>query len=285
MATRIGLSAGVFTLIAAGAMVTAGSGPQQPRDRTVSQQRSIERAGFDAAIAKLERAAAEQPGDARAQHLVGTFYYQKARDHALGAGERRGYIERGLAAEDRALAADPDFVDALVYKNILLRTRATLEPDPAVRQAIVRDADELRNRALQLAQAQRWKNVPEGAVVDTDVPPPPPPPPPPGGTAEPIRWVYAKTAVSAAAGVPVQTRHVRPIFAPMAIVSGYKGDVVVEASLDSRGRVAQVKVVKSIPLLTQATIDAVRQWEFDPTSLPSGGAAITVTATFTPPLR
>jgi TonB family protein len=276
----------VIALSVVGALLVARSAAQQmPRDRTMSDQRATERAAFDRKAADMEQAAAQQPGNAQAQHLVGSFYYEKSRDVALSAEERRGYIDRGIAAEDRALAADPEYVEALVYKNILLRTKATMDTDPAVQAALIREADALRNRALELAQAQRGKAIPEGTVVNTNVPQPPPPPPPPGGASEPIKWVYAETQVAAAAGAPVKTRDVRPIFAPMVIKSGYKGEVVVEANVDSRGKVSQVRVIRSQPMLTQATIDAVRQWEFDPATVPAGGTLITVTANFTPPAR
>ena len=79
---------------------------------------------------------------------------------ALSADERRGYIDRGIAAEDRALAADPDYVEALVYKNILLRTKATMESDPAVKAALVREADALRNRALSWRRRNAGRRFP-----------------------------------------------------------------------------------------------------------------------------
>ncbi len=97
--------------------------------------------------------------------------------------------------------------------------------------------------------------------------------------------MYADTNFTAAGTAPVRTKDVRPIYAPMVIASGVKGEVVVEASVDARGRVGQLKVVKSQPMLTQATIDAVRQWEFDPATVAAGGSTITVTANFTPPSR
>jgi TonB family protein len=276
----------VIALSVVGSALAAHTAAQQmPRDRTMPEQRATERAAFDRRAAELEQAAAQQPANAQAQHLVGTFYYEKSRDVALSADERRGYIDRGIASEDRALAADPEYVEALVYKNIMLRTKATMEPDRATQAALIREADALRNRALELAQKQRGKAIPEGAVVNTNVPPPPPPPPPPGGVAEPIKWVYAETTISATADAPVKTKDVRPIFAPMVIASGYKGEVVLEASIDVRGRVTEVRIVKSQPMLTQATIDAVRQWEFDPKTVAAGGSVITVTANFTPPSR
>jgi TonB family protein len=160
-----------------------------------------------------------------------------------------------------------------------------MESDPAAQAALVREADALRNRALELSQAQRGKATPAGTVVSTHFPPPPSPPPPPGGVSEPITWVYAETSVTAAAGVPTKTRDVRPIFAPMVIASGYKGEVVLDAKVDGHGRVTELRVVRSQPMLTQAAIDAVRQWEFDPATVPAGGSLITVTANFVPPAR
>jgi TonB family protein len=216
---------------------------------------------------------------------VGYFYLEKTRDQSLTADEKRVYIKRGLAAEDRALVADPDYVEALVYKNLLLRTQATVETDAELQATLLHEADTLRNRALELQRARPASyTIPEGTVV-TPGPPPPPPPPPPGGVDGPINWVYAHTAITTVGKAPVKTKDRRPVYAPMVIASGYKGEVVLEAKIDPAGKVAQVRVIKSQPMLTQATIDAVRQWEFDPATVDVGGSLITVTATFTPPTR
>jgi TonB family protein len=281
MSKRIRFAAGVFAGLGIGGIVTARSATQQmPRDRTPTEQHASERAAFDRKAGEMERIAAQKPRDAQAQHLLGTLYYERSRDPSLGADERRGYLARGVAAEDRALAANPDYVEALVYKNILLRTQAAMESDPATRDDLIRQADALRNRALDRRQSQATQAIPAGTVVTTNVPPPPPP----GGVSEPIKWVYAETEIAAAGKAPVQTRHVRPIYAPMVIASGIQGQVVLEAGIDARGKVGQVRVVQSVAMLTQATIDAVRQWEFDPASV-AEHASITVTATFTPPVR
>ena len=285
MAKSVGVALGVVAVLSLAVVARERSAPQQmPRDRTATEQRSSDHASFESKVAELERTAAQRPADAAAQHLVGTFYLEKTRDQSLSAGERRDYIARGLEAEDRALQINPDYVEALVYKNILLRTKALTEPDPAAKEALIREADGLRNRALQLRSAGAAEPIPEGTVV-TPGPPPPPPPPPPGGTDGPIKWVYAETNFTAAGQSPVRTKDVRPIYAPMVIASGVKGEVVLEASVDARGKVGQVRVVRTQPMLTQATIDAVRQWEFDPATVAAGGSLITVTANFTPPSR
>jgi protein TonB len=71
----------------------------------------------------------------------------------------------------------------------------------------------------------------------------------------------------------------------MVIASGYKGEVMLEVKIDVAGKVAWIRVIKTQPMLTQAAIDAVRQWEFDPTSVDAAGSLIVVTAIFRPPTR
>jgi protein TonB len=285
MARGVAEALGVLAVVSLAAVARERPPAEQmPRDRTATDQRSSDRASFERKIAELQKTAAERPADAAAQHLIGTFLYEKTRDQSLSDADRRDYIARALEAEDKALQINPDYVDALVYKNILLRTKALTEPEPGLKEALIREADALRNRALELRKAGAGEPIAEGTVV-TPGPPPPPPPPPPDGTAVPIKWVYADTELRAAGTVPVRTKDVRPIYAPMVIASGIKGEVVVEATIDARGKVAQMRVVKTQPMLTQATIDAVRQWEFDPATVPSGGSIITVTANFTPPAR
>jgi protein TonB len=46
-----------------------------------------------------------------------------------------------------------------------------------------------------------------------------------------------------------------------------EGTVVIEALVDEQGRVADARVVKSIPLLDPSALDAAKQWEFKPATL------------------
>jgi TonB family protein len=242
---------------------------------------------FELAIQSLERVAALRPADPEAHHVVGTYYFEKTRDQTLAPATKQAYIERGIAAEDEALAINPEYVEALVYKNILLRVQANSELDPVRKQALVSQADALRNKALQLQKNRFMAPVPAGTVVNlASAPPPPPPPPPPGAPpASEMKWVYGEADYTVVIGRrPVKTREVRPIYPPMAISGGIEGTVILEATVDRRGRVAEVKVVESLPLLTQSTIDAVRQWEFDPGSLAvDASTVISVSATFKKP--
>ena len=57
---------------------------------------------------------------------------------------------KGIASVDRALQIKPDYMEALVYKNLLLRLQANLEKDPAKQQQLIKDADKLRDKAQEL---------------------------------------------------------------------------------------------------------------------------------------
>ena len=54
---------------------------------------------------------------------------------------------------------------------------------------------------------------------------------------------------------------------------------MLEATIDVRGQVDAIRVLKSPPLLDQAAIDAVRQWRFTPTLL--NGVPVPVIMTVT----
>ena len=56
-----------------------------------------------------------------------------------------------------------------------------------------------------------------------------------------------------------------------------EGVVILEAAIGANGKVQEARVLRSIPLLDQAAIDAVRQWEFTPTLL--NGVAVPVVMT------
>jgi periplasmic protein TonB len=78
---------------------------------------------------------------------------------------------------------------------------------------------------------------------------------------------------------PVKTRDVSPVYPEIAQTARVQGVVILEATIDEQGRVSDVRVLRSIPLLDMAAIDAVRQWEFTPTLL--NGAPVSVIMTMT----
>ena len=78
---------------------------------------------------------------------------------------------------------------------------------------------------------------------------------------------------------PTKIKDVRPVYPPIAQTARVSGVVIVEARIEGDGRVSQARVLRSIPLLDQAALDAVTQWEFQPTLM--NGVPVPVIMTLT----
>jgi protein TonB len=235
------------------------------------------------------------PQTREAHHIVATYYYEIAtKDTALTREQKRETIVKGIAAEDRALAIDPNYVPALVYKNVLLRLQANLTPDPSDQERLIAEADQLRQTAIVLGgKATPVRDGTTTPVLDASMPPPPPPPPPPaaggtmlfvpagvesrGTTADPVH-------IGGPIAAPMKIRDVKPVYPPIAAQAGIQGVVIVEVLIDSAGNVAEGRVLRSIPLLDQAALDAVKQWKFMPVVVDGVArpAMMTVTVNFHP---
>jgi protein TonB len=111
-----------------------------------------------------------------------------------------------------------------------------------------------------------------GGLVNVPTPPPPPPvePPPPQKIAR-VGFQGIKE--------PKRVNYVVPEYPDLARRAGVGGTVILEAVLDVTGRVHGVRVLRSVPLLDEAAIRAVRQWRYTPTEL--NGVPVQVLMTIT----
>ena len=106
---------------------------------------------FDKTMEALHKAAEIRPDDPQGHQLVATYYWEKShKDKTLSTAVKRDYILKGLEATDRALKINPDYVDALTYKNILLRMQANIETDMAKRAQLLKEADVVQARSTEL---------------------------------------------------------------------------------------------------------------------------------------
>ena len=78
---------------------------------------------------------------------------------------------------------------------------------------------------------------------------------------------------------PTKTKDVAPTYPRIAQAARVEGFVIVEATIGPDGKVREAVVLRSIPLLDAAALDAVRQWEYSPTLL--NGAPVPVVMTVT----
>lgn len=236
------------------------------------------RGSFEKTMDTLEAAEQLDPTDHTAPQIVATYYWEKAfRDKSLLPADQLRYAMNGIAATDRALTLKPDYADALTYKNILLRMRANLETDPVLKQQLIAEADALRNQAIALNKQRNAINSGNGAVALGPVPPPPPPPPSDGSSVS--KSGMAPVRVGGNIKTPTKVRDVRPAYPPAAQAAGIQGVVILEARIDVDGRVYDAKVLRSIPELDEAALEAVRQWEFTPTEV--NGVLVPVIMTVT----
>jgi protein TonB len=78
---------------------------------------------------------------------------------------------------------------------------------------------------------------------------------------------------------PVNTKKINPVYPPIAQSARVQGIVIIEATIGPNGKVEAAKILRSIPLLDQSALDAVRQWEFTPTLLNGTPVPVIMTVT------
>jgi protein TonB len=112
--------------------------------------------------------------------------------------------------------------------------------------------------------------LPGVADIDTVVGEPPPPARPvvqepvrPGGHVRP----------------PTKVHDVAPLYPSIALAARVQGPVLLEAIIDTEGRVQSVRVLRSPPMLDAAAVDAVRQWRYTPTLLNGTPVPVIMTVT------
>jgi protein TonB len=78
---------------------------------------------------------------------------------------------------------------------------------------------------------------------------------------------------------------VAPVYPALAQQVRKEGVVILETVIDANGGVESVRVLRSVPLLDQAAVDAVRQWRFTPATLNRQPVPVVMTVTVNFTLR
>jgi TonB family protein len=74
----------------------------------------------------------------------------------------------------------------------------------------------------------------------------------------------ATVRVGGGVGRPALVSHVDPVYPQAAKDAGVAGVVIVELLVDENGDVADAKIIRSVPMLDEAVLEAVRQWKYHP---------------------
>jgi periplasmic protein TonB len=152
-----------------------------------------------------------------------------------------------------------------------IRDAAPLEPQTGISPETGREviSDGTRERVSALEHG--------GASVDglgvTENPPPAPPAPAPQPPQRLHQGIQA----------PRKVVDVAPRYPALARESHVEGIVILDVIIDETGKVTSTRVLRSVALLDQAAIDAVRLWKFTPARL--NGEAIRIVMTVTVSFR
>jgi TonB family protein len=188
-------------------------------------------------------------------------------DPAVRAELRSHYeatVLDGIDHLNKALALDPQYDDAMAYKNLLLREYADLCDSKPEYEKLKAEADALVQKALDTRREKAGQNsqiVPGETVCNATAAAPPPEP-----AAE-----QAPAPKRITVGGTVQESQLisrtPPQYPADAKQAGIEGDVLLTVLIARDGSVQQLDVKSGHPLLASAALEAVRQWKYRPTLL------------------
>ncbi len=112
--------------------------------------------------------------------------------------------------------------------------------------------------------------------LDAALPPSPPPP-----VEQPTRTVRVGGQIRQ----PAKIRDAAPGYPAIAQAARVSGIVIIQATIGVDGAVVDATVLRSVPLLDQAALAAVRQWRYTPTRLNGEPVAVVMTVTVNFELR
>lgn len=112
-------------------------------------------ARFEEAVTTLGRCASLAPNDPGGWQKVSAFYWDKAyRDPLLDDKKKDEYADKGLEAVNKALEIKADYFEAVIYKGLLYRVKATVARNPAERMRYLNEAQDLQKQGLELKKQQ-----------------------------------------------------------------------------------------------------------------------------------
>lgn len=157
----------VMVLVSLAACVSADDSLIRKATQALAQK------DFNGAADACHAAVKAEPNDPAAWYTLGVVrwaeVFQADRSQRARLMPR---LQEGHQALDRALALEPNFGHALLYKSLLFRLDAEMAGSPELAKPFIVRADDTIAKAQELKKSGKWKDS------SAPVPPPPPPPPP-----------------------------------------------------------------------------------------------------------
>lgn len=89
----------------------------------------------------------------------------------------------------------------------------------------------------------------------------------PAASTAPLQEPTGPVRVGGDVTEPRKTRHVNPIYPAIAVSAAIEGTVIIEATIGTDGTVKNARVLRTMPMLDESALAAVRQWVYTPTKL------------------
>jgi TonB family protein len=226
----------------------SGPGPLERKAHAVTPENPIPR-----------RIHSETPLAADAPAGTGATVIVKITIDDVGRVAEARVLELAIKGEDYRVSFSGDDIAGQIEKG--LRTIGR----PPERASVVRQAADAFIEAA-LSSVREWRYDPPAAAplafdVVVRI-----------GTAPEIMQFQSAGAgdalrIGSNISAPAKIKDVQPVYPPVAQAAHVAGVVIMEVRIGTDGHVEEAHVLRSIPLLDQAALDAVKQWEFTPTLL------------------
>jgi TonB family protein len=156
-------------------------------------------------------------------------------------------LDSGMRALQKALEINPQYDDAMAYMNLLIRERADLRDTTIECKQDVAIADEWVQKALATKKAKAEQGSANGMMSSPSPP--------------------QRIKMSGEVVQRQRLRDVQPVYPELAKQAQVQGIVQLNIVINKQGRVVDIKVISGHPLLISAALEAVKQWEYNPTLL------------------
>jgi TonB family protein len=243
-------------------------GPLEKQAKPITAENPVPR--------RVNHATADYPPDADLVGMTGTVMFRITLDELGRIAEVRqmSLTFRGTDPEVRGTLQriTPDHLDTFLERH-----------DPVNRTALRAAVTALETAAFDAVRQWRYDPPHEGPIAFAVSVPVGAGAPSLVSAQRPLDVPPDAIRVGGNIKAPTKIRDVRPVYPDIAKAARVQGVVIIEAIIGPDGSVMDARVLRSIPLLDEAALDAVRQWRFVPTLLNGVPVPVimTVTVNFT----
>lgn len=122
----------------------------------------------------IRRWIAAAPDDPEAHRALGSLAWDRSYNspgNKMDAILRRKVLVDGMSALDRAIALEPNYFEAMLLENLLLKEQAKIEPDPSKKAALMAKAEGWLRKSFEARKRPKTREM--NPLFPVPQPPPP----------------------------------------------------------------------------------------------------------------